>query len=243
MKKKVTKKQIINIDSVDLEIQAKSYSGCYISILKACKSQVDSMLGFHNKIFVYRFDIHFSKDASEEYVSNAIKDSEIISNFFRKLRKKLIRGLGLKKIIFKRMGYIWVRERHDVSKPHYHCVLILDGNLIRHPKSLTPELTKIATSLQLFVSPCPKPYKNIGRKCIDSYIDLMRRLSYLAKERGKERDKDANKRKVSANDYSSSRIKPNPNADWQGWSEQQSKLGKSGVITKYIEKNKLSQSD
>ncbi|MEJ6122970.1 inovirus Gp2 family protein [Vibrio sp. 2-Bac 85] len=201
--KKVTGEPMIQIDNIELPINTIEDSGCYIPILHACKKQLDSLLTYHCKVFTYRFDLH---------LKNATDDNRIVSEFIRKLRKKLTRKFGPKRITFKRVGFIWAREQHDAQTQHYHFALLLDGSKIRHPKNLHTMLTVIAQQLKMTVAGCPRPYANLNRENLDKYKDFFYRVSYLAKERGKEKGK----RKESANDYSASRIKPNRANAWQG---------------------------
>ena len=156
------------------------------------------MLSHHCKVFTYRFDLH---------LKNATDDNSTVSLFIRKMRKKLTA-----KYKFKYVAFIWVREQHDAQTQHYHLALMLDGNKIRHSKKLHVILSGIAKLLNMKVSGCPRPYANLDRKNLDKYSDFFYRLSYFAKQRGKE----AGKRKKTANDYSASRIKPNPTNTWRG---------------------------
>jgi hypothetical protein len=196
--KKVTKSPIVTMDGIELDINAKDYSGCYINILQVFKNQVDSMLTYHSKVFTYRFDLR---------LKNATDDSKDVSTFIKKLRKKLKSIWNLN-----RMGFIWAREQHDAETQHYHFCLMLDGNKIQKHRQLRKTLMGIATQMEMTLGYCERPTEMLDRTNLITYKALFKRLSYLAKERGKE----VGKRKKTANDYSSSRIKPNPKSTWRG---------------------------
>jgi hypothetical protein len=196
--KKVTKSPTVTMDGIELDINAKDYSGCYIKILQVFKNQVDSMLTYHSKVFTYRFDLR---------LKNATDDSKDVSTFIKKLRKKLKSIWNLN-----RMGFIWAREQHDAETQHYHFCLMLDGSKIQSYKKLRKTLMGIATEMEMTLGYCERPSEMLNRTNLISYKTLFKRISYLTKERGKE----AGKRKKTANDYSSSRIKPNPNSTWRG---------------------------
>jgi hypothetical protein len=196
--KKVTKSPTVTMDGIELDINAKDYSGCYIKILQVFKNQVDSMLTYHSKVFTYRFDLR---------LKNATDDSKDVSTFIKKLRKKLKSVWGLK-----RMGFIWAREQHDAEKQHYHFCLMLDGSKIQKYKKLRKTLMGIATEMEMTLGYCEEASEMLNRTNLILYKTLFKRISYLTKERGKE----AGKRKKTANDYSSSRIKPNLNSTWRG---------------------------
>ncbi len=172
-----------------LSINANNKYGCFVEILEAIQQQLDAMLSYHCKVLVLRFDLH-----TDEYQSN----NALISKFVRKIRKRL-----KAKYLIKRLGYVWVREIEKAKSQHYHFALMIDGNKVRHPSILIGLIEAIWVRCYQ-----PKPFtpKNcyylITRSTGKNYGECFERLSYLAKERGKGyRDK-------TANDYSTSRIRP-----------------------------------
>jgi len=82
---------------------------------------LETMLKFytkqHSKCLIVRFDVHYPSGYPFPY-SNAD-----ISSCMAYVIKK-----------YKRQGldpyYLWVREQHTSSFPHYHCVLLLDGQKV-----------------------------------------------------------------------------------------------------------------
>jgi hypothetical protein len=196
--KKVTKSPTITMDGIELDINAKDYSGCYINLLRIFKNQIDTILTYHCKVFTYRFDLH---------LKSATDYSEVVSDFIKTLRKKLKSIWDLDNMV-----YIWAREQHDAEAQHYHFCLMLDGNKIQNSKNLRKTLMEIATPMEMTLGYCERPTEMLNRTNLITYKALFKRLSYLAKERGKE----VGKRKKTANNYSSSRIKPNPKSIWRG---------------------------
>lgn len=185
--KTVTYEKQITLDGVCLPINTTNSSGCYVQILEACKGQLDAMLACHSRVFVYRFDLRL-----KEYT----EDNKIMSDFVRALRKMLSREYSIK-----RVGFLWGREQESADRQHYHVALLLDGNKIRHSEKLQGHLIAQAKKFGLSVGLCEHPYYFIRRTDQATYAECFKRLSYIAKERGK------GGRKSSVNDYSSSRIK------------------------------------
>ena len=77
-----------------------------------------------------RFDLHIPKQA-------AAPDSEVISRFFSSLQEK-INAHQLRKarcgqrVHTCQLRYVWVRERHLSDHRHYHCCILLNGDVYRH---------------------------------------------------------------------------------------------------------------
>lgn len=179
----------VAISGHQLSIKANGKRGCFIEILESTKQQMDAMLSHHCKVLVIRIDLH---------VNHYQPDNILISNFVRKLRKKLNAKYNLS-----RLGYIWVREQERAKHQHYHFALLIDANKIRHPKKVINLIEDIWQKWQL-----PKPFtvKNcyylIRRGDDTAYQKAFNRLSYMAKERGK------GYKAKTANDFSTSRIRP-----------------------------------
>jgi len=123
------------------------------------------------RVFVLRFDLH---------THVFTKDNARISVFRKGLFKKLKRHYG-----FKEIGSCWVREQEWAKSQHYHCVLFLDGNLIRH-SSMINEMIRAAwdDGTGTYTMPHIKPpFHFVDREGITQ--EAMYRVSYLAKPRGK----------------------------------------------------------
>tara|TARA_R110000751_G_scaffold261004_2_gene360380 strand:+ start:11 stop:613 length:603 start_codon:yes stop_codon:yes gene_type:complete len=188
--KKVIKSDSIVLSGTTLKINGNNKQGCFVEILDRVKSQMDAMLSHHCQILVIRLDLRMY-----EYHEN----NEMLSRFVRKVRKKL-----KAKYSFARVGFVWVREMEKAKHQHYHFALLLDANKVRYPVKI---LTICSTIWENWgQSPyTPKNcYYHIKRGDSAAYQSAFKRLSYLAKERGK------GYKGKTANDYGNSRIKPKP---------------------------------
>ena len=177
----------MGFDNLVLPIQADENMGCYVEILERLKDQMDAMLSHHCKILIIRFDLHLN------YYTG---DNKRISQYVRKLRKRLKSKFG-----FKRIGFLWVREIEKAKQQHYHFVLMLDGNKVQQASHV---LTLVESCWTRWGEPKPYTPKNcyyrVARGDMASFQGAFYRCSYLAKIRGKGyKDK-------AANDYSASRI-------------------------------------
>jgi len=170
-----------------LPINANGKHGCFVEILARTKDQLDAMLSHHSRILVIRFDLH---------VDTFQPDNKLISDFVRKLRKKLKANFNLTRI-----GYIWAREQEKAKQQHYHFALIIDANKVRYP---TRVLETVDVIWQAWLLPKPYTPKNcyyvVKRFDTVKFQEAFNRLSYMAKTRGK------GYKSKTANDYSTSRI-------------------------------------
>ena len=148
-----------------------SKSGLYAEILKPMIEQFEIGLEKWRRVFVLRFDLH---------THVFTKDNARITAFRKRLFQKLKRYYG-----FKEIGSCWVREQERAKSQHYHCVLFLDGNLIRH-SSMINEMIRAAwdDGTGTYTMPHIKhPFHFVDREGITQ--EAMYRVSYLAKPRGK----------------------------------------------------------
>lgn len=173
----------------ELEINVTKRYGCYHSILKAMKGQLDALLSHYSRVLVIRLDLHLF-----EYTGDNKKISRLMGRFTEWLQDKYGKT---------RIGYVWVREIEKAKSQHYHLALMLDGRLVRHPSKIIEWIERYWE-----VRDEPKPYtpKNcytmVSRNEDETYQKAFYRLSYLAKARGK------GYKDRAANNYSTSRIKP-----------------------------------
>jgi hypothetical protein len=146
-------------------------SGLYAEILKPIIEQFEIGLAKWRRVFVLRFDLH------THIFTN---DNARITVFRKRLFQKLKRYYG-----FKEIGSCWVREQERAKSQHYHCVLFLDGNLIRH-SSMISEMVRAAWDDGTGNQTMPyikHPFHFVDREGI--LQDAIYRVSYLAKPRGK----------------------------------------------------------
>jgi hypothetical protein len=174
-KRTINRKQIIYDDT--FTHNGKTYrvnskkSGLYVEILKPIIEQFEIGLKKWRRVFVLRCDLH-----TKVYT----KDNAIITAFRKRLNQRLKRYYG-----FKEIGSCWVREQERAKTQHYHFVLFLDGNLIRHSSKIN-ELVRAAwdDGTGTYTMPhIPRPYHFVDSE--DTMQDAIYRVSYLAKPRGK----------------------------------------------------------
>jgi hypothetical protein len=161
-------------------------SGYYTNIMKSIIGQVDSFLSHHSKVHILHFDLR-------QY-ENTLNNNRM-TVFKRRLFKRL-----RSKYHFLRIGYIWCREQETSDYPHYHYALLLDGHKIQHPKNIWPLVKSVWETMD--GSPyLPKNcYYNINRGNHKEIQEVIYRLSYFAKVKGKD------KAEASTNNFSTSRI-------------------------------------
>ena len=135
----------------------------------------------HNKVFFVRFDVTFPEGF------NSTKPNQLISNF----TESLIRCFKRKKYD---PYYLWVREQNDSNHPHYHYVMLLDGNKIQYANTVWFKAEKLWNK-QLDI---PLNYKGLIHYCNqfssglmlyrnnpDSLNQAFKWASYLAKNDSK----------------------------------------------------------
>ena len=162
-------------------------SGLYVEILEAMINQFEIAVTKWRRVFVLRFDLHMSIYR---------KDNQLITAFRKRLFQKLKRTYG-----FKDIGFCWVREQERAKSQHYHWVLFLDGDLIRHSSKIN-EMVKQAWERQegnYHVPTIKRPFYFADSETVIQ--DAIYRVSYLAKPRGKGYRKDQVK------DFQPSRMK------------------------------------
>ncbi|MGE4593976.1 MAG: inovirus-type Gp2 protein [Gammaproteobacteria bacterium] len=178
---------ILTINNEQLEINSTDTLGVYPDIIERIVEQLDICIAIHKRVLVVRFDLHL-----REYSD----DNEVVSTFMTRQKQRIKRTYNKTKDI----GHVWVRELEKAKAQHYHCALYIDGDVIQQPSKLLRQI-KV------------KWYKNghcyIPEDCF-YYIDknnleeerakAIKRLSYLAKTRGK------GYRKSQAKDSGASRL-------------------------------------
>lgn len=168
-------------------INGGNAGACSADILESLFSQVFAMLSHHNKVFVQRFDLHLPFFGD---------DNKQVSRFFDRLKPKVSQHYELS-----RVGYVWARELEKAKNQHYHCVILLDGNKIRHPFVLQQQIASCWQGL-VDSGTCHRAgYHNLQRDDVNSLGDALYHISYLAKTRGK------GYKATQAKNFGASRIK------------------------------------
>lgn len=158
-------------------------SGIRTDTLRAMLGQFDTMLSFHRKVFVFRFDLHLFYGR---------ETNTLITNFNRRLFKRIKRHYK------SRIAFTWVREQEKAKQQHYHYVLLLDGSKVNSPFQIQQWITDIWGD---YGTCFWAGYKDVERKYEESIQQASYHISYLAKPRGK------GYRPAQTKDYGSSRLK------------------------------------
>ena len=142
-------------------------SGINHDMMQAILRQLFAMLSHHNKVLVFRFDLHCPDH------TNTNKN---ITDFLRRLSRRVIRHYELT-----RFGYCWAREQEKAKQQHYHFALMLDGNKIQKP-SLIWEMVKTIWEFMGGTYWLPEnAYYRLSRANRPQTQEAIMRLSYLAK--------------------------------------------------------------
>lgn len=188
-RKRVTYDDHVNRNGKQYAVNAAK-SGLYVEIIEKLIDQFEIACQKWPRVFVLRFDLHCHFYSPDNRRQTMFRD---------RLFKRLQREYG-----FKQIGYCWVRERERAKAQHYHWVLFLDGNLIRHSSRIN-ELIKSAweNATGAYHMPVIKRPFYFG-EASQIAEDVIYRVSYLAKARGKGYRAD------QAKDFQCSRMKPQP---------------------------------
>jgi len=190
-KKTINRKRIIHEDEFAYKdklymVNAKK-SGLFVEIIAKIIEQLEIAVSKWGRVFVLRFDLH------QDYYTN---DNKRMTAFRKRLFQKLKRVYG-----FKGIGYCWVREQERSKSQHYHWVLFLDGNLIRHSSKINVMVKQAWEmpdgSFHVPIIKHPFHFVDGGQ----SMTEAVYRVSYLAKPRGK------GYRPNQTKDYQCSRMK------------------------------------
>ena len=107
----------------------------FIDILEKQKELMEFALANHSKIMQIRFDLHYPSDSS---IIPSSDDISVFSyNLSRRLRRKVIATHKIAPL------YLWVREIHDSSFPHYHFILWINANAIKNKFTIFDIANKI----------------------------------------------------------------------------------------------------
>lgn len=162
-------------------------SGIFIPMVKKFIDQFINMLSHYNRVHVIRFDLH-----QRDYNLN----NHRMTVFIGRLKKRLMAKYKLTRI-----GFCWVREQEDVSAQHYHYVLFIDGRVIQYPQKILDIIAEVWGHMAGFCFTPMNCFYNVLRDDYDIMQEVIYRISYFAKARGK------GKHPPQTKDYSTSRIK------------------------------------
>ena len=98
--------------------------GKFIDILKKQTELMEFAIANHSKVMQVRFDLHYPSDGSILPSPDHIYDFSY--NLSRRLKRMVIATHRVDPL------YLWVREIHDSSFPHYHFLLWINANAIKN---------------------------------------------------------------------------------------------------------------
>ena len=177
---------VVGGDVVKLPINVTKKSGCYVEILEAIIRELVAMLSIHSKVLAVRFDVHLYDHTD---------DNEVISDFLKPL------GRWIERTYSSKLGYVWVREHATVKNQHYHFLVMVNGDKAKSAYNIIERAEKIAEIQQLHIGLCDKAKTMVRRGDVEAFNKVIKRGSYLAKERTKLHGKGK-----TANNFSGSRI-------------------------------------
>lgn len=163
-------------------------NGVYLAQMNSMLDQLEAVLTHYSQVLVVRFDIGL------RYITQG---NEPIRAIFESLLRYIQRTYKISNI-----GYHWVREQEKSKKQHYHCVLMLDANKIRHPSKLNDFILKLEDTHHVRPWIPKNCFYRFKRNELNIKQGAIIRMSYLAKGRGK------GYKPTQVKNHSSSRVKP-----------------------------------
>lgn len=165
-------------------------SGCYTPMLSSICQLFFNMHSYHARLLVFRFDLR----------QPSFTDcNQRITRFFRRLNRRLIAKYKLQQL-----GYFWTREQDSAKAQHYHCVLFIDGKCVNYPSTVSAMCEEVWTNMSGSYWRPDNCFYLSHRHNHQIIGEVIYRLSYLAKTRGKD------KKSPQTKNYGSSRIAANP---------------------------------
>jgi hypothetical protein len=116
----------------ELSCSEKNNQGYYVEILQVIESLLNNMTSSHGKVFFSMFVLKYPAGSASIYPH----DNSLLSRFIEALTLHYKR----KKVDPK---YLWVRERSDTGQPHYHFLLLLNGDLVQNAYGILQKATDL----------------------------------------------------------------------------------------------------
>ncbi|EPP5333813.1 inovirus Gp2 family protein [Vibrio harveyi] len=167
------------------------------SYLEAIKKTLDIALEQHPRTCAMRFDLHYP----DRFDVMAI-ESNHVSKFQESLKAIIAADLERKKKVGRcKPRFVWVKEQNTSEKPHYHVVMLVNGDVYNQLGLFTQKQGNMAARIvqawasALVVHPgdveCgvhfpDNPIYIVDKRKTDSFLsqykELFYRLSYFAKK-------------------------------------------------------------
>jgi len=99
--------------------------GCFIHILNNYHTCLENMKQSHSKVIQIRFDLTYPRDGG---IIPQYEHIQIFNFYFKRslLRKVIPSGHSLDPRL------VWTRELHTSQVPHFHHLVLLNGNAVQH---------------------------------------------------------------------------------------------------------------
>jgi hypothetical protein len=162
-------------------------SGCYTPMLKSMCQQLFNMHSHYAKLHVFRFDLH---------QPTFTETNEHISTFIRRVSRLLKAKYKLKDV-----AYFWVREHETAPAQHYHFVLFIDGKAVNYSQNISAICESVWQDMSGSYRRAENCFYNCHRNDETTLADIIYRISYFAKGRGK------NHKPKQTKNYGASKIK------------------------------------
>lgn len=185
-RKRVSLSETITHAGTEYPIHNAPSYGVYLQLLHKIIAQLEICIVKWRRVFVIRFDLH-----QKWHTTN----SKMITRFRKNLSQRIARAYGVYEV-----GYAWVREQERAKQQHYHFVLFLDGDKVNHSATVSETIRDTWEGVKVGNS------VHIPKRCFYNVVDdvtkaeVIYRVSYLAKQRGKGYRAD------QAKDYGTSRL-------------------------------------
>ncbi|EKS7204523.1 inovirus-type Gp2 protein [Enterobacter asburiae] len=146
--------------------------------------QLRAMLSHYNELYGFRFDLSVPEGMSVD------ESNKLVSELFSRLRGEFTAKAWNNQPI-KKFAYGWVREKERAKQVHYHCWIALPYFQVNtagfEEKGMIGRISRIWSELTNGVSRVhlPEDGYRIKRGDHDSLAKMVKRISYLAKNRGK----------------------------------------------------------
>ena len=163
----VTNRSVYSYQGVDYPINTTPASGCYTKPLSQMIRRIVGAVEKYKRVLFIRFDLSMG-----DYEPT----SERLSAFLKLAARYVRREYQT------RLGYVWCREQEKAKRQHYHLALFIDGDKLRHPARLYEALAEIWQRTGGRLSIPENGYLMTERH---NLAEVIYRVSYLAKERGK----------------------------------------------------------
>jgi len=141
----------LHYDATYLGLPVQQDKGPFVlSYLERLKQTIDRALAQYRRVFAFRIDLRFP--ANQQLPADAFTN-EIMSRFIASFKAKIAhnrrRALAVDKYAHECVvRYVWAREIGESGRPHYHLLILLNGDAYCALGSITSEQNNTCHRLQ-----------------------------------------------------------------------------------------------